>query len=116
MRFIFKLMFYSFLALAILPSFAESPVDPSSDIESSDSTAAETTFNSVEAIQLAASVASDVRSICNRDPYVCETGQRIVIATLERARDGAHIVAGMIENHREKRNLEADQTITGSVE
>lgn len=116
MRFIFKLMFYSFLALAILPSFAELPAETTVE-ETEEALAPQAaSFKSVEALQLAASVASDVKSICSRDPYVCETGQRIVVATLERAKHGAHIVAGMIENHREKRRAEADQVITGSVE
>ncbi|WP_018687339.1 DUF5330 domain-containing protein [Ahrensia kielensis] len=116
MRFIFKLMFYGFLALAILPSFADSPIETSIKEEQSQTAQKETAFNSVEALQLAASVASDVRSICSRDPYVCETGQKIVIATLERAKHGAYIVAGMVENHRDKRKNEADITITGSVQ
>ena len=115
MRFIFKLIFYSFLALVILPSFVDAPSEADTGSQKTEIVEASASFSSIEALQLASSVAGDVQSICGRDPYICETGQKIAIAAFERARDGAHIVAGLIEDYREQRRTQSDQTITGSV-
>ena len=65
-----------------------------------------------EALGFAAGVAQDLRSLCDRDPQICQTGRKIAGVAMERAREGASIAASLIEGDTDV----PDRLITGGIE
>ncbi|MDZ7822862.1 MAG: DUF5330 domain-containing protein [Ahrensia sp.] len=110
MRFILKLMMWSFVALVILPSVA--PVE--SHQSKTDTAAERPQLSSTDAVSLAVGIANDVRGLCVREPALCEIGQQAIMVAIERARDGAVIVGAMVEEHRAKQ-ADASLLTTGSI-
>lgn len=116
MRFIFKLMFWGFVALMIVPSFAPNAQTKGAEVTliSDNQSTNGASIDASDAIQLAAGIANDVRGICARDPQLCNIGEQVLLGALERARQGAIVVATMIEDHRAKKSS-VEQITTGSV-
>lgn len=111
MRFVLKLMVWGFVALLVLPSISPlSNVGEQPNVANADA-AEPAIIDSSDAIRAAVALAEDVRGMCARDPAVCDTGRKIAVAAVERAKEGAGIVASMVEHHRaEKLRLTADDT------
>ena len=118
MRFMFKLVFWGFLGLLVLPSLVEIPDGgATSRIEhvSNATVATPNEFSTTDAIHMAAGVAGYLKNICTHDAQLCEDGGRLFEAALGRAKQGVVVVAGMVETHRAKQREASDPTITSSI-
>ncbi len=113
MRFILKMMVWSFLGLLVLPSVVS--LDEKSQQSPEVSEATTSTPGGHEAITIAIGLAQDIRGICERKPLLCQAGQRVLASTMERARDGVVVLGQMVEQHRAQRRTEIHDINTGSV-
>jgi hypothetical protein len=93
MRFLFRMVFWLGLVLALLPSFAPSASPPATS---------QTEFSPLEAASAATATVSDMRQFCTRQPEACSVGSQALTVFGQRAQAGARIVydfiAGKIAN------------------
>ena len=118
MRFMFKLVIWGFIGLMILPSLVETPdsgtVDQPAQL-SDGAGSSQDSFTTSDAVHMAAGVAGYLRNICEHDAELCENGARLVEAAFARAKQGAVVVAGMVETHRAENRETNDPTTTASI-
>lgn len=117
MRFMFRIVFWGFIGLLILPSFVDLPEGehdshPQTVASKSDQNPA---FTSKDAMGLAFGVASYMKDICTNRAQLCESGGRLAMAAFDRAKDGALVVAKMVESHRDEAAQTKDPTTTSSI-
>lgn len=118
MRFMFKLVFWGFLGLMILPSLVETPDGGAinqSEQNSNPTVATSNEFSRTDAMHMAVGVAGYLKNICTHDAQLCENGGRLFEAAVERAKQGVVVVAGMVETHRAKQREASDPTTTSSI-
>lgn len=89
--FVTRACIWGFLGLLILPSVV--PHDTAPPAASNDVDATETTFH---AVRVASAIASDMGSLCERQPAICDSGQRLAEAAALRARHGLSVASQMI--------------------
>lgn len=109
-----KAAFWGFLGLIALPSFYPQPEATQQGGTTISAPSTDVSVSPFEAVRFATGVAQDVRSVCDRDPFLCETGKRLADAALTRARDGARIAASLIGEGEETHV--PDRLITGGTE
>ena len=117
MRFMFRLVFWGFIGLMILPSIVDVPVeehDPNIAGAATESTS-NSDFTSRDAMGLAFGVAGYMKDICTHEAELCQSGERLAQAAFERAREGALVVARMVEAHRDNTARSSDPTTTSSI-
>lgn len=118
MRFIFKFVFWGFIALMILPSVVDVPdsnVIEQRDQVSDASSAPHDNFSSLDAMHVAVGVAGYLKNICSNDAELCENGSRLAESAVARAKQGALVVASMVESHRSEMRQTNDPTTTASI-
>lgn len=117
MRFMFRIVFWGFIGLMILPSIVDLPTgeqEPNIATVASD-TASSTAYTSRDAMGLAFGVAGYMKDICAHEAELCKSGGRLAKAAFERARQGALVVAKMVETHRDNTAQTSDPTTTSSI-
>lgn len=115
----FKLVIWGFIGLMILPSVVDIPDNGAVNRQTQASVGSAShgdSFTTSDAISMAAGVAGYLKNICSHDAELCENGGRLVEAAFARARQGAVVVAGMVETHRAKMSEDNDPTTTSSIE
>lgn len=113
MKFMFKMIIWGFVALMILPSIAPFDTKQTKVLLSNNDENTQITSN--DAMRLAVNVASDIQGLCARSPEICQTSGKILTTAVERAQNGALIVAKMVEKHRTEKKIELDSIETGSL-
>jgi phage host-nuclease inhibitor protein Gam len=93
MRFLFRIFVFGFIALAVLPAFA--PEEYRVEAETSDETGAPSAF---AVAALVGQAAADIRSVCDRQPEMCETGGEILSYAGSKAREGLVIAYAMFRH------------------
>ncbi|MEO0544384.1 MAG: DUF5330 domain-containing protein [Pseudomonadota bacterium] len=111
MRFLLKLATLCFLGLLILPSIYP---DAEADDESGVGERVTAMQLAVSTATFAASVAADMKQLCERDEYACAHGNLVFSMAMERARRGANIVMSMIGSSAPTPSIDRE-TATGSV-
>lgn len=118
MRFMFRIVVWGFIALLVLPSVAPVPVVDQNDRDQASLALDESKdqFSTSDAVYMAVGVSQYLREMCSHDAELCESGGRLIEATLERAKQGAVVLAHMVEEHRTKVRETQDQTTTSSIQ
>lgn len=114
----FKLVFWGFIGLMILPSLVATPDSGAPDRSEQFSDASQTLpdhFSTADAMQMAVGVAGYLKNICAHDAQLCENGGRLIDAAITRAKQGVVVVAGMVETHRAENRNASDPTTTSSI-
>ncbi len=106
-RFVIRAAFWSFLALAALPSIVGG--QPETGTGSAAATSMATMEATFHAARFAGGIASDLGSLCERNGAVCESGRALAEVAAERARQGLVIAAGAIDR------ISVDDATTGST-
>lgn len=91
-RLAFNLLFLGFLALLVLPSLVPADHDPDVSITSQPAQMDVPT----DIARLAGGIATELGSLCLRQPTICESGAALAASTLARARHGWEIASGML--------------------
>ena len=104
-RLVFNLLFLGFLALLVLPSLVPAGHDPDVSIASQPAQMDVPT----DIARLAGAVATELGSLCLRQPTICESGAALAASTLTRARHGWAIASEMLAS------AEADTVETGGI-
>lgn len=106
-RFVLNMVFWGFLGLVALPSLVPASALPGETADTAP-TGLETT---IHAARLAGGMATEIGSLCTRQPSMCDSGRVLADAVLARARQGLSIASDMIANARagsEQRPAPAD--------
>lgn len=114
----FKLVVWGFIGLMILPSLVETPSSGADDqhTQITDGTSfSKDKFSPSDAFQMAGGVLGYLKNICAHDAELCENGARLVDAAISRAKQGAVVIAGMVETHRAELAATNDPTTTASI-
>lgn len=112
MRFLIKLAIFGFLGLLILPAVSPVEDDAAGLTDKSTAIDMQSTAPSIDAVRIAVGLAGDIKNICSRDPQMCEAGGRLAEAAMSRAKDGALVLARMVEEYRAE---QTDAETTGSI-
>ena len=118
MRFIFRCVFWGFIALLVLPSVVQVPdggaITQTEKVPAT-SAATQESFTTLDAMNMAVSVAGYIKNVCTHDEKLCENGGRLAEAAIARAKQGALVVADMVETHRSEMREANDPTTTSSI-
>ena len=93
LRLLFNAAILGFLALLLLPS-----IMPTGN-EAAEQTASQPAQADIGAnlMRLAGAISTDLGSVCQRQPAICENGAALAAASLARAQEGWKIAAGLLK-------------------
>lgn len=108
MRFLLKLLVLGFIALAALPAFAPAEYRVATAADAVDDAP-----SAFQVVSLVGQAVADIRSVCERNPAMCDTGGDIITYTTTRAREGLVIAYAMFRHGHPSMNKSPDTETNG---